>query len=430
MVGSDMKVETKELEYCKVHVLYESDSNTVNAKIDEAVAELRKVQIPGFRKGKAPDYAIKARCKNRINDWVAREMSGQAYDDMVFETNMKPIGMPEYENIKIKGNKFSCEMTVMKKPDFELKPYTEYELDKPLFNREVDPQVQVALDNIRLRLGDMLPYEEGDVIEKGDQITMSFEANIDGETFDGSVEEGKLYVVGESLFPDFDDYILGMKSEEEREFDLVMPEELSGDFPDIGGKTVSFKVTVHAGTKRKPCEMNEEFFQKVGAKDSEDLTDKLTSVVKHRINETERNFLRTQVTNKLVSDNEFKIPEFLIEAETKHFALQNGVMWEKLEESRKEAVTKIAERSVRLSLILDSIREEEPDSVLNDTEAQNGLMQRAVAQGQDPEKFLVEAKKNGSLFGMVSALRDEFSLQWVINQSTIKEAKDEEKEEA
>jgi trigger factor len=421
-----MRVETNEVEYCKVNVLYTADEEVVSSKVDEAVAELRKVNIPGFRKGKAPDYAIKARCKKQIKDWVAREMAAQAYDDMVFETNMKPIGMPEYKKIDLKGDVFTCEMMVLKKPEFELKPYSEYELEPPEFDRNVEPQVEASLENLRLRLGDMLPYEEEDTIEKGDQITMSFEATIDGESFDGSSKQGELYVVGQNIFPDFDDYILGMKADEEREFDLVLPDDLT----EIGGKTATFKVTVHMGTKRKPCEINDEFFEKVGTKDLDELKGKLRVIAEARIKEVENGVYRQQISQKLVEDNDFQIPEFLRDSEARHLALQGREVFEDLPEDRQKALTDMAEKNVRLSLILDSIREEEPDAVLNDQEAQEGLAKRVIAQGGDPKKFLVEAQKNGTLIGMISALRDEFALQWVMKQAKIKEKEDGKKEEA
>jgi trigger factor len=410
-----MKVETNEIEYCKVSVLYTADKDIVLSKTDEAVAELRKVNIPGFRKGRAPDYAIRSRCKNQIKDWVAREMAAQAYDDMVFETNMKPIGMPEYKTIDLKENDFSCEMIVLKKPEFELKPYGEYEVERPDLDVNTDSQVEASVENLRLRLGDMLPYEEDDVVERGDQITMSFNANIDGDGFDGSTKEGELYVVGENIFPDFDDYIIGMKADEEREFDLVLPEEIT----DIGGKTATFKVTVHMGTKKKPCEINADFFEKVGAKDMDELKAKLKVIAESRVKEVERDVYRQQISQKLVEDNDFQIPDFLRDAEARHLAMQGQEVFEDLPEDRQKALTEIALKNVRLSLILDSLREEEPDAVLNDQEAQEGLAKRVIAQGGDPKKFLVEAQKNGSLIGMISALRDEFALQWVIKQAKI-----------
>jgi FKBP-type peptidyl-prolyl cis-trans isomerase (trigger factor) len=84
----------EEPEYCKVKFHYEADPEVVIGKIDEAVAECRKLQVPGFRKGKAPDYAIKSRLRPQINQFVVREMATHAVDDIIIETNLKPIGQP------------------------------------------------------------------------------------------------------------------------------------------------------------------------------------------------------------------------------------------------------------------------------------------------------------------------------------------------
>jgi len=110
----------EEPEYCKLKVHYEADPEVVIGKIDEAVAECRKLQVPGFRKGKAPDSAIKMRLRPQINQYVAREMATHAMDDIIFELDVKPIGHPKFSEIKISKNNFSCDVDFMKKPSFEL----------------------------------------------------------------------------------------------------------------------------------------------------------------------------------------------------------------------------------------------------------------------------------------------------------------------
>jgi len=260
-------VKVDEVEYCKLHIEYEGDPETIKEKRDEAVAELRKVAIPGFRKGKAPDYAIRARCKNKIKDWIAREMAGQAYDDAIFETNAKPIGNPEIKKIDLKGDKFTCEMVLLKKPDFELAQYTGFEIPRPDVDRDVEGKVIEGIGDLRLRAGEMEPYGEDDVVELGDQVTLSLKAKIDNETFEGGTTEGELYSVGSNKYPGFDDGILGLKAGESTSFVVTMPEGL----PEIGGKKCDFFVTIHMGTKRRRADLDEAFFEKLGVRPLLDL---------------------------------------------------------------------------------------------------------------------------------------------------------------
>ncbi len=412
-----MEVKHEEVEYCKLKVSYTADSEVVSAKRDEAVANLRDKQISGYRKGKAPDYAIKVQLSAQIHNWVANEMASHAFDDIVFETGIKPIGRPIINDIKLKGNKFTCDMFVFKKPTFELKTYTGFEVPKPHAETDVPTLVESSIANIRLKFGDVVPYDEADVVEYGDQITLSFESKLDGQPFEGGTAEGILYVVGEKKFPGFDEKLFGMHAGDSKDFDLVLPEEL----PEIGGKTVNFHVLVHMGSKRKMHPLNDEFIKLCGVESIEDLRSKLSVLSNERLKNQEHGEIRRQISERLVLGHDFEVPGFLVGGEAASLAMQAGVMFESLPEKTQEALKESASKNVKLSLILDAIREVEPDAVLSESEAHAGLMKRVELQGQNPHEFMMKAQKNGTLLGLVSALRDEFVLEWVIGKSKIVE---------
>ncbi len=407
-----MKIETKELEYCKIKVTYEADPDIVKEKEREAISELRKLAIPGFRPGKAPDYAIKARAKKQIQNWVAKEMSAHAYDDVLFETKMKPIGYPQFSNVKIEDKAFSCEMTIMKKPEFELGEYKGMEIPKPHMDRDVEAHVEATLQDLRMKFGDLRPYTEDDFVEIGDQITMDFSGTINSEPFDGSTAEGMLYLVGNKMWPGFDDNLLGMKPEETREFDLEMPD----------GKSAHFKVLVHMGTKTIPCPMDDDLAKKVGLETFAEVRDKIRIIANDRVKNNENYLVRQQVANRLVEIHDFEVPAWLSLVEAQTLAAQEGLDWKLFSDENREAFVKKASRNVRLSLILDSIRDKEPESALTENEAVQALKAQIAARGVDAEKFVVENQKTGRLFGIVAAMKDEFTLQWVVDQAKVTEA--------
>lgn len=412
-------VKVEEPEYCKLKVHYEADPEVVKGKIDEAVATLRKARVPGFRPGKAPDYAIKARLRPQINNYIAREMATHAIDDIVFETDMKPIGLPRFSNISVKNNKFKCDIELNRKPDLELGNF-KFEIPKPRIETDAEALAEKSLFNLRLRVGESEPYEEDDVVELGDQITFSFYATVemDGkdEPFEGSVVEGELYSVGSNRWGGFDDKLLGMKADETREFKLTFetgPQELLG-------KTAHFTVTVHMGTKRKPHPINEEFYKLVGVENIEELMGKLRTISKASIDRNEKETIRSQVAIKLVEGHKFDIPQFMIEDEAKSIAAKHGVDYNSLfSEEEKKTFLEMGEKNVRLTLILDSIRDSEPDSVLNDTEAQNHLAQHLAAQGQDPKALFENKAFQPQMVELIANIKEEFTLQWVADQATL-----------
>lgn len=401
----------EEPEYCKIKVHYEADPEVVIGKIDEAVAECRKLQVPGFRKGKAPDQAIKVRLRPQINQYVVREMATNAIDDIIFEMNIKLIGQPKFSDIKVSKNNFSCDVELTKKPEFELCEL-KFEVAKPAIETDEEALAEKSLYNLRLRVGEVQPYEENDSVENGDQVTFSFVATIDGDPFDGSTIEGEMYTVGSNRWTGFDQNLLGMKAEDVRDFEFKFE-----DGP-LSGKTAKFSVTIHMGTKHKPHPINEEFYQIMGVQNIEELLNKLRSVSKMSIERSKQDAVRAQVAYKLLENNKFEIPKFIIEDEAKYIASKEGISFTTLPDGEKTKFFEQAERHARLSLILDSVREGEPDSVLNEVEARNMLTSHVQAQGGDPARIFNNPAHAAML---LSSIKDEFTLQWVADKATIVE---------
>lgn len=400
-----------ESEYCKLKIHYEADPEIVSSKADEAVAECRKFQIPGFRKGKAPDSAIRMRLKNQINQYVVREMATQAIDDVIFELNVKLIGYPKYSNLKAVKNTFTCDIELVKKPEFELGNF-KFEIPKPVIDSDEDSLAEKSLYNLRMRVGETLPYEEGQVVEIGDQITFSFVAMIDGECFDGSIVEGELYTVGQDRWVGFDQNILGMNPGDTKEFDF--------EFKDgkLAGKIANFSLTVHMGTRTKPHLLNEEFYALMGVQNIEELLNGLKSIARMSIERSRQDALRKQVSVRLLEGHQFRIPQFIIDEEAKSIAARQGLVFDTVTDSEKNKFKEQAEENSKLSLILDSIRENEPDAVLNEIEARNSLSAHLQSQGVNPEEVF---KNPAHTAVLLHSLKDEFTLQWLINQATIVE---------
>ena len=399
----------EEPEYCKLKLHYEADPEVVSGKIDEAVAECRKLQVPGFRKGKAPDQAINIRLRPQINQFVIREMANHAIDDIIFELNIKPIGRPVFSEVKANKNNFSCDVELIKKPDFELCDLN-FEVAKPVLETDEEVLAEKSLYNLRLMVGEVQPYEENDFVENADQVTFSFVATIDGEPFDGSVVEGEMYTIGSNRWTGFDQNLLGMKAEEVREFEFKFQ-----DGPLID-KTAKFSVTIHMGTKQKPHPINEEFFNIMGIQNIEELMNKLRSISKMSLERNKSDAIRAQVAAQLLDRTKFEVPTFILQEEAKYIAYQSGLSFDTASDSDKTRFLAQAERSTRLSLILDSIRESEPDSVLNDVEARNMLLSHIQAQGGNPEQVFNNPPHVAML---LSSIKDEFTLQWVADKATI-----------
>lgn len=405
-----MTLQYEEVEFCKLNIHYVAEPAKVTSKRKEAVAQFRKVKISGFRPGRAPDYAIETTLKKQIEDWMKRELIAEAYDDILFETKIKPIGYPQVNKIELYDNDFWCDLTVLKKPTVELKQYKNFELPKPHQEYTIEEMVERMLQELREQNGEVSPYGENDFVQLGDKITLDVKIT-DGDTARPDLDkDGALYHVGDKMFPEFDDNISGMSAGEERIFNV-----------DLGGKVGQATVKVHMGMRNIPAPLDDTLAQKVGFDSCDKLREVAKGIATGKLKEHETQELSQQIVRKLIELHEFEIPSWLISMEAQQLAMQSKLKWTDLQDDHKEMFLSQAKNNVKLALIMDEIKEHEPEAFFSDVELLNIVRQRVAGMGQDPEKFLVEAERDGRLLGLLAALRNEATLQWLVSQSKIVE---------
>ena len=133
-----MQITKNETEYCKVSIAYMADEDTVKQNRTKILNKMRKLPVPGFRPGKATDYALRVHYKKEIENNLRQEMLNHANGDILFETKIEPIGQPDVKAISLEGNNFSCELNYLRKPSFDLKQYKELEIPTPHMNETVE----------------------------------------------------------------------------------------------------------------------------------------------------------------------------------------------------------------------------------------------------------------------------------------------------
>lgn len=402
---SEMQVTTEDVEYCKVKVNYVADSKVVSKKAKDALNEIRSLPVPGFRPGKATDIAIKLKYKDRINQWVSREMLNHAHDDILFETKIKPLGRPQLLNHSLKNNEFSCELMYLKKPEFELKQFKEIEVSEPNQSANVDEIADDILLQLRKKHASSVPYGESDFVQMGDKITLSYQVGED------PIKEGQLYIVGEKLLPEFDENLQGMTAGETRKFDIL-----------INDKPVSCTATVHMGMKLILAPLDDELAKlynlvKVGA-----LMNTINSMAQQRVASIRNEGIGNQIKEKLVSDHDFEVPPWLVLMEGQYLAMTEGLKWDDLTDEVKDKYLDRAKQNVKFTLILDSIRDTAKESELSDSECVDVVKQQIFRQkpGINVNSAIQEMSKTGALAGLVAKTKNDFTLQYLVDNAIVK----------
>lgn len=392
-----MQINEQEIEPCKSKILYSADPETVIEKRKEALKQLKNLPISGFRKGKAPDNIIKIKHKGRIDQWLKQELINHAFDDILFETKIKPIGQPNVSEIRLENNNFSCEMVIMKKPSFELLPVKGLEIPKPHSEITATDLAQKMLQELRVRNGDATPFQDSDIIQVNDVVTMDVQIN-------DNIEEGKLHTTETT---EFDNNILGMKAGETKEFTI---------------EDQTYKVTVHMGMKQIPCALDDSLAQKLNLKTYDELLNAVQGMATSRLQQLENNEISEQIIKRLVEMHKFEIPQWLLNMEIQEIALRNKINLNEITEEQKLKLNEQALNSVKFALILDSIRQEEPESELTEAEAINLLKQELIRRGDvNPDQSLQGYQKSGQLFGFVASIKNQYALKWLVDNAKLVE---------
>jgi trigger factor len=414
-----MQIEVNEIESCKLNVHYEANALEIMDKRAEVQNQFKKAPVPGFRPGKPiPMDAIKMHYRQQIEESLKRALAEDAFHNTLFEKKLRPHGAPKFNSLLLDGGKFTCEFEMYTKPEFELTPFQNMEVVKPHNTPKVDEVAEQMMQELRVRLGDAAPYSDTDVVQNGDNIIIDYEGSIDGVKVDNLSASGEMVTIGSNQIPDFDPNLLGMLSGEAREFDIHVPE---GSLPSIAGKTVHFKVILITGAKNTPCPLNDELATKMGKKDFVELREQVQLAATARVAGAVKMAIQDAVAKRLVADNTINVPNWMSLSEARYLAHQSQLDWTTIADADKEKFMEMATKNVKLSLILDAIREKEVDSQLSDQEVfeiiKKNLAQTKIQKSLD--EVIQEMNRTGYLQILFSRIRDEHTMDFIVKSVKI-----------
>lgn len=410
-----MKIEVTELEPCKLSVHYEANFLEISDKRAEVENAFKKAPVPGFRQGKATVEALRVHYGKQIDDALKRALAEDAYHNTLFEKKLRVHGAPRFNNLLLDGGKFTCEFEVHTKPDFELIDWKTLEVPKPHNQQDATEVASKMMEELRVRLGDAVPYGDEDFVQAGDNLILNYEGSVDGQKVDSLCVEGEMMTVGKSPLEGFDTNLLGMTMGETREFDFTAPE---GGLPSLSGKVIHFKVTVMTGAKSVPAALDDELAKKMGKQNLAELQEFVNNASFARVAQFNRSQVQETVARRLVNDTKVSVPGWMSLSEAQYLAQQSQLEWDKMPDADREKFISMAEQNVTLALVLDKIRETTPEAQLTDQEVfevvKQNLAQTKVTQSLD--EVIAQMSRTGYLQILFSRIRDEHTMDYVVKQ--------------
>ena len=384
----------------------------VNKGFKKAVAKIAgQVNIPGFRKGKAPRNIIEMHYgKEAVKQEAFELVANQCYTEALEQEKLIPVSDPKVEDSVFEENK-DMELTikVTLKPEVKLGDYKELHVEKEAVE-VTDEAVEEQVQGLRSRHAKMVEAEEGAVIEKGDFAIIDFAGTVDGEPFSGGEGKGYPLEVGSNSFiPGFEDQLVGLKKGDSTDVDVTFPEEYF--VKELAGKQAIFKVNVQDVKRKELPELTDEY---VAANSDCKTVEELRASYKERMQKATENNAQIAYEKALidlaVANAEFEVPEIMIEdrvtqmidemrmsLEARKLTLEqymqySGIDMKQLRERQHDA----AVENVKTDLVLDAIAKaeniqvsmEDVDSELSAIASQHG------ATLEDVKKII---KSNGTM---------------------------------
>ena len=369
--------------------------------MNKAYLKIRgKVNVPGFRKGKAPRKVI----ENMYGEGVFYDdaldiIFPEVYPAAIEAEGLKPVDRPEVNVETIGAGQdltFTCEVFV--RPDVELGQYKglEVEVEKQVVTDEmIDARIKQDQQKAS-RTVDV----EGRAVENGDTVNLDYAGTVDGVAFAGGTAAAQTLVIGSNTFiPGFEEQMIGMQIGEEKDLNVTFPEQYHSE--DLAGKAAVFHVKVNGITVTEMPELDDDFAADVS--DFTTFAEYKESIVKELTERAEKNndvAVENALVEKAVDNATIDVPEAMITEQTQYILrdMEMRMMYQGLRmqdylkytgqtiEQLQDAYRGEAEKRVRIELTLEAIRKAEGiEPTEEEIEAQ--IVEQAERMGQKVEEF-------------------------------------------
>ena len=411
---------------------------TVEAeKFDNAIKKVyfqsaKYFNIPGFRKGKAPMQIVeKYYGKEIFYEDAFNEVAQGALEEAIAENKLEIVARPEIDEIKQmeKGKDLIFTVVLQTKPEAELGKYKGIEIPKIEYN-VTDKDIEHELEHMQEHNSRLVSIEDRPV-EKGDIVTIDFEGFADGKAFEGGKAENYELEIGSNTFiPGFEDQIIGMKLEEEKDVNVKFPKEYFSK--DLADKDATFKVKLHEIKKKELPKLDDEF-----AKDTSefDTLDELKADIKKKLekqNEDRTKYETEDAVVKALCENaKVDIPSGMIETEVDRMYkdFENRLLYQgakveqylkmvgKTEEDIKKEYEPQAQEGIKTRLAIEAVVKAEKIEA-TDKEVEDKLKEMAKNYGKEnDEEFL----KNENVRNYIKeSIETEKAIEFLIKNAKIK----------
>jgi trigger factor len=433
----------------------------LKARAETKLEDLKsKVRLNGFRPGKVPLAHVRQLYGRSVMAEVLEQAVGETSSKALADRKERPalqpdIKLPEdqaaVERIIDGASDLEYTMSFEILPKIELTDLKAIELEK-VTAEPAEEDIQVSLDRL---LKANASYEAKDSpAANGDRLTIDFKGSIGGEAFAGGTGEDAYVVIGSGQFvPGFEESLIGARAGEQRDIKVTFPADYGADSPaqNLAGKEADFSINVKEVALPLEAKADDEFAKSLGLESFEKLKEAIRGQLQRELDTASRNKLKKLLLDALDERHSFELPPSLIDAEfagiwrnvTRQLEQSKSSFEAEgtTEEKAREEYQKLAERRVRLGLVLSEIGNENQIRIA-DEELRRAMIERARQfPGQERQVIEFYRKNPGALNELRAPVYEDKVISFALEMVKISErkvtpsellefAKEQEREEA
>ena len=408
-----MKVTVKKVDDANIIVSGTLDAAAIDANVEKLARQAAKeVKVDGFRAGKVPVAVV----KQMHGDKLAQDAEGEALRELIdaglAKAKVNPddmMGQPSFKKYDKTDAGIKVEVEVSTRPVFKLEGYMDV---VPAFNKPKAKakEVDAKLEEMAKEQSAYTKIKRKRMVKDGDMTLIDFEGFVDGVAFDGGkAEKFQLKIGSGSFIPGFEEQIIGMKYEEQKDVVVTFPKEYQSK--DLAGKEATFKVTLHEIQEQEEAEINDALAQKLLNDEKAtvaELKEKVTTQIETAaLSKVYNEDLKPKIVEALVNKFDIALPNNIVEQEIdakvnakaqemdeKELATYKDN--EKKINTLRDSVREDAVASVKATFIVDALAKKEEITV-DDQEVSQAIYYEAMMSGQDPQEVIKYYQENNLL---------------------------------
>ncbi|MDI3508433.1 MAG: trigger factor [Clostridiales bacterium] len=379
----------------------EVDADTFEEAVKKAYRKnIKKFRVPGFRVGKVPQHIVEQYYGESVfYEDAIDDVFPDAYSKAIEENNLTPVDLPQIDIVQIgKGKDLILSADVTVKPEVTLGEYKGIQVKRPIYN-VTDEDVEKELEDLRQKNARLIAVEDR-ASQEGDTVTVDYTGYLDGQEFEGGKAEDQDIELGQGRFiPGFEEQLIGMRVGENKEFNIVFPEDYGNT--DLAGKEVTFSVTMKEIKYKELPELDDEFAKDVSEFDTlEELRQSIRERLENEAAQQTQSALENAVIAKVTENSSVDIPDVMVERELDDvlqeldYNLQyNGLsldIYLQITNTSKEALREqykdVAYNRLKSRMVLEKIGQVENIGVSSE-EVDEEIKKRAEQMNVDVEQY-------------------------------------------